>query len=155
MNKSGREPPRRDRGEPDSGPGAYNAQIIRQFRANNGRVGGPWTDTTLVLVHHVGARSGIERVTPLASFPQGGHRYVIVASNGGSPKNPEWYRNLKANPRITLEVGTQTFEAVAERLDDTARAELWPTLVAQAPQLGEFQRRATRRIPVIMLTPVE
>jgi deazaflavin-dependent oxidoreductase (nitroreductase family) len=130
----------------------YNTQIIEEFRANGGRVGGPWAGTTLILVHHIGAQSGIERVTPLACFPQGDGRFVIVASKGGSPTHPAWYHNLKANPRITVEVGTDTFTALAEELNDTGRAELWPRLVAEVPQLAEYQTRITRRIPLLMLT---
>jgi len=77
---------------------------------------------------------------------------VIVASNGGSPTHPAWYQNLKANPRVDVEVGAETFTMVAEELDDTARAELWPQLAAQAPQIDDHQAKVTRRIPVIMLT---
>ena len=101
----------------------YNAKIIKEFRAGQGRVGGPWAGTTLILIHHIGARSGVERVTPLGCFSQGDGRFVIVASSGGSPTHPHWYYNLKANPRIKAEVGTQTFAVLAEELDDTARAE--------------------------------
>jgi deazaflavin-dependent oxidoreductase (nitroreductase family) len=99
-----------------------------------------------------GARSGRERVVPLAYSPQGGGRFAIVASNGGSSTHPGWYHNLKANPRITIEVGTRTFTVLAEELDDTARAALWPSLVAESPSIGEFQDRTTRTIPVFMLT---
>jgi len=130
----------------------YNAKIIDEFRANEGRVGGPWAGATLLLIHHLGARSGTERITPLGYFPQGQGRFAVVASNGGSPTHPDWYYNLKAHPRITVEVGTQTFTVLAEELGDTTRAELWPKLVAQTPALGEFQAKATRQIPVIMLT---
>lgn len=133
----------------NSAPGGandHNAKIIEEFRANEGRVGGPWAGTTLVLIHHLGARSGIERVSPLACSPQGGGRFAVVASHGGSPTHPDWYHNLKANPRIKVEVGTQAFTVLAEELDDTARAELWPKLVAEAPQLVEYQARITRRI---------
>jgi deazaflavin-dependent oxidoreductase (nitroreductase family) len=130
----------------------YNAKIIEEFRANEGRVGGPWAGATLILVHHVGAKSGIERVSPLGCFPQEDGRFAIVASHGGSPTHPDWYYNLKANPRIEVEVGTQAFTVLAEELDDTTRAELWPKLVAEAPQLVEYQARITRRIPVFMLT---
>jgi len=98
------------------------------------------------------ARSGIERVSPLGCFPQADGRFAIAASNGGSPTHPDWYYNLKANPEIKAEVGTQTLTVRAEELDDTARARLWPALVAEAPSLGEFQARATRQIPVFMLT---
>ena len=82
----------------------FNANIIEEFRTNGGRVGGPWASTPLILIHHVGAKPGIERVTPLGSFPQPDGQYVIVASNGGSLTHPDWYFNLKANPRITVEV---------------------------------------------------
>jgi deazaflavin-dependent oxidoreductase (nitroreductase family) len=135
-----------------AGADDFNAKIIEEFRANGGRVGGPWASTPLILIHHVGAKSGIERVTPLGCFPQGDGRFVIVASNGGSRTHPDWYFNLKANPRITVEVGPQTFTVLAEELDDTARAELWPQLVGEAPQLGEYQTRLTRHIPVFMLS---
>jgi len=129
-----------------------NTKIIEEFRANQGRVGGPWAGTTLILIHHIGAKSGIERVTPLGCSPQGDGRFAIVASNGGSPAQPAWYHNLKANPRITVEVGTQTFTVLAEELDNAARAELWPKLVAWAPDLSEFQARTARQVPVFMLT---
>jgi deazaflavin-dependent oxidoreductase (nitroreductase family) len=130
----------------------YNTRIIEEFRANQGRVGGPWASTTLMLIHHLGAKSGTERVTPLGCFPQGDGRFVIVASNGGSPTHPAWYHNLTANPRIKVEVGTQTLTVLAQELEGTARAELWPKLVAEVPQLGEYQARITRQVPVFMLT---
>ena len=130
----------------------FNAKVIEEFRANGGRVGGPLADTLIILVHHIGARSGTKRVTPLAYTPQSGDRFVIVATNGGSATHPDWYHNLKANAQIKVEVGTRTFTALAEELDDTARAALWPRLVAQSPSIGEFQNRTTRKIPVFMLT---
>ena len=139
----------------DSAPGGasdFNTKMIEEFRANKGRVGGPWARTTLILIHHIGARSGAERVTPLGCSPQGEGRFAIVASNGGSPAHPDWYYNLKANPRIKVELGTQTFTVLAEELDDGARARLWPKLVAEYPSIGEFQARTTRKIPVVMLT---
>jgi len=135
-----------------SGSGDYNIKIIEEFRANGGRVGGPWADITLILVHHIGAKSGTDRVSPLAYSRQGDSRFAIWAANGGSPMHPNWYYNLKAHPRIKAEVGTQTFTVLAEELDDTARAELWPKLVAQYPQLGEAQAKTTRQIPVFILT---
>ena len=139
----------------DSGPGGasdYNTKIIEEFRANEGRVGGPWAGTLMILIHHVGARSGIGRVSPLGCFPQPDGRWAIVASNGGSPTHPDWYYNLKASPKIKAEVGPQTLTVIAEELDGTARARLWPKLVAEAPQVGEAQTRIARQIPVFMLT---
>ena len=141
------------------GASDYNSEIIKEFRANQGRVGGMWTGTTLILIHHIGARSGIERVTPVACSPQGEGRFAIWAANGGSPTHPTWYYNLKAHPRITVEVGTQTFTVLAEELDSTARAELWPKLVAEwpkpvagSPDLGAAQAGTTRQFPVLLLT---
>ncbi len=134
------------------GPSDFNTKIIEEFRANQGRVGGPLAGTTMILIHHIGAQSGIERVSPLACSPQGDGRFAIVASNGGSPAQPDWYYNLKASPRINVEVGTQTFTVLAEELDGTARAGLWPKLVAESPDVGRHQARTTRQIPVFMLT---
>jgi deazaflavin-dependent oxidoreductase (nitroreductase family) len=138
----------------NSAPGAsgdFNTKIIEEFRVNQGRVGGSLAGTPMILIHHLGARSGTERVTPLACNPQPGGRFAIVASNGGSPGHPAWYYNIKAHPRITVELGPQTFTVVAEELDDTARAELWPKLIADSPDLGKHQAKTTRKIPVFIL----
>ena len=129
----------------------FNAGVIAEFRSNGGRVGGPLADTPILLLHHLGARSGVERVTPVAYTPEGDGAFVIVASNGGSPTHPSWYHNLKANPRIEVEVGTDSFMAVAHELNGSARADVWPTLVAAAPSVGDFQSKTTRQIPVFML----
>jgi deazaflavin-dependent oxidoreductase (nitroreductase family) len=137
---------------PPEGNNDFNNKIIEEFRANQGRVGGAWASTPMILLHHIGAKSGIERVTPLACTPQGDSRYLIVASNGGSPTHPDWYYNLKANPRIEVELGTQTFTVLAEELEGSARAGLWPKLVAAWPSLGEFETKTTRRIPLFVLT---
>ena len=114
----------------------YNASIIEEFRTTGGHPGGEWAGTPMILIHHMGAKSGIERVTPLGCFPLGGGHYAIVASSGGSPAHPDWYHNLKASPVITAEVGSETFTAVAEELTGTARAQLWPKLVARYPTVG-------------------
>jgi deazaflavin-dependent oxidoreductase (nitroreductase family) len=81
-----------------------------------------------------GAKSGTERVTPVACSPRGEGRFAIWAANGGSPAHPNWYYNLKAHPRVTVEIGPQTFTVLAEELDANARAELWPKLVAEWPK---------------------
>ena len=141
----------------NSAPGGtsdYNTTIIEEFRAGRGRVGGPWANTPMILIHHIGAKSGIERVTPLACSAQPAGRYAIVASNGGSQADPDWCRNLRAHPRITVEVGARTFTVLAEELGDTDRADLWPRLVAEFPAVAEHQARTTRQIPVFMLTPL-
>jgi deazaflavin-dependent oxidoreductase (nitroreductase family) len=140
-------------------PSDYNSKIIGEFRANQGRLGGMWTGATLILIHHIGARSGIERVTPVACSPRGEGRFAIWAANGGSPAHPSWYYNLNAHPEVSVEVGTETFTVLAEELDGTARAELWPKLVAEwpkpvpgSPDLGAAQAKTTRQIPLLMLT---
>jgi deazaflavin-dependent oxidoreductase (nitroreductase family) len=136
------------------GTSGYNTTIIEEFRAAQGRVGGPWANTPMILIHHIGAKSGIERVTPLACSAQPAGRYAIVASNGGSPADPDWCRNLRAHPMITVEVGARTFTVLAEELGDTDRADLWPRLVAEFPAVAEHQARTTRQIPVFVLTPL-
>jgi deazaflavin-dependent oxidoreductase (nitroreductase family) len=105
-----------------------------------------------MLVHHIGAKSGIERVTPLAYNPQHDGRFVIVAPNGGAPTHPGWYHNLKANPRSEVEVGTERFTVLAEVLEGTARAALWPQVVAASPTVGHFQAKTSRQIPVFVLS---
>ena len=134
------------------GTSDYNTKIIEEFRANEGRVGGIWEGITLILIHHIGARSGIERVKPLACSPQPGGRFVIWAANGGSPTHPSWFYNLKANPRTTVEVGPEKFTVLVQELDGTDRAQLWPKLIDQYPSLGEAQTRTTRQFPVFLLT---
>jgi deazaflavin-dependent oxidoreductase (nitroreductase family) len=130
----------------------FNTGIVEEFRANGGRVAGTLAGTPMILVHHTGARSGVERVTPLAYVAHGTGRYLIVASNGGSPTHPAWYYNLKAHPTIEVEVGTQRFIARAEEVRGAARSELWSELVAAAPSLGEFATMTTRQIPVFLVT---
>jgi deazaflavin-dependent oxidoreductase (nitroreductase family) len=129
----------------------FDEEVIAEFRANGGHAGGWLAQTPVVLIHHIGARSGAAYVTPLAYQPLCGG-LVIVGSNGGSPADPAWCHNLRAHPRIDVEVGAEAFMVRAQELDEDARAELWPTLVAGAPVLGEYQATATRRFPVFLLT---
>jgi deazaflavin-dependent oxidoreductase (nitroreductase family) len=136
----------------DSAPEDYNSQIIKEFRANQGHVGGMWADTPIILIHHTGRRSGIERVTPVACSPLGAGRYAVVASNGGSPTHPDWVHNLRARPRTTVEFGGETIAVVAEELEGDARAELWPKMVEWAPTIAEFEAKVTRQIPLVVFT---
>lgn len=129
----------------------FNARVIEEFRANGGRLGGDWADTTLILVHHVGARTGAERVTPLVCFPRDdGRTFLVVASNGGSRTHPQWYTNLKVNPRTVAEVGAETFPVLAVEIDET-RDSVWPALVEEVPQLAQYEAASGRRIPVLAL----
>lgn len=130
----------------------YNARIIEEFRATGGHPGGEWEGTPMVLIHHVGARSGIERVTPLGCLPLEAGRVAVVASAGGSATHPAWYHNLKAHPVITVERGGETFVASAQELAGAARAELWSKLIARYPNLEVHQAKTARQFPVFVLT---
>ncbi|HLU58241.1 MAG TPA: nitroreductase family deazaflavin-dependent oxidoreductase [Pseudonocardia sp.] len=133
----------------------WNEKIVAEFRANSGRVGGMFEGVPMILVHHVGARSGAERVTPLVHFPEDDQRTVIVASNGGAPKHPAWYFNLKANPKIEVEVGAERYTAVAEELPRAERDEFWKRVVAERPGFADYERTAGDRvIPLVRLTRV-
>jgi deazaflavin-dependent oxidoreductase (nitroreductase family) len=130
----------------------FNDDVIAEFRANRGRVGGDLAGTPIILIHHIGAKTGIERVTPLAYSSQPDGRLVIAASNGGSALHPAWYHNLKADPTIVVELGAETFTAVAEEVTGATRGALWSKVVAASPALGEFQAKTARRIPLFTLS---
>ncbi len=133
-------------------PADFNAQIIEEFRANEGRVGGPFEGSPLLLLHHTGARSGKSYVNPLAYQADGG-RYVIFASKAGAPENPGWYHNLKANPETTIEVGTETLPVLAGEASGAERDRLYATQAERIPQFAEYEKTAGRTIPVVVLTP--
>ena len=129
----------------------WNTRIIEEFRANDGRVGGPFAGAPMILIHHTGARSGTERVNPLVYFPDG-DRFVVIASAGGAPRNPDWYHNLKAHPRTTVEVGAETFAVDVQELTGDERSAVWQRVVAAMPGFGAYQEKTTRQIPVLALT---
>ena len=131
----------------------WNDKIIAEFRANGGKVGGPFEGATLLLLHHVGARSGTERVAPLAYFPDG-DRMLIIASKAGAPTNPDWYHNLKANPRVDVELGTETVRVDAHELAPAERAEKWAEITTRAPGFADYQKKTERVIPVFALQRV-
>ena len=134
-------------------PSDFNARIIDEFRANEGRVGPPFQDTPLLLLHHTGARSGREYVNPLAYLGDG-DRYVIFASKGGAPKHPAWYHNLKAHPEVEVEVGTSTLPVRAREAQGEERDRLFSTQAERSPAFAEYQQKARQRlIPVIVLAP--
>lgn len=127
-----------------------NSQVISEFREKGGTVGGAFEGFPLILVHHIGAKSGIERVAPLVPYVEG-DRIFVFASLGGSPKHPAWYHNLTANPNTTVEYGTETFPVVARVLPRAERDEIYAKQVAVQPQFGEYQRKTDRVIPVVEL----
>jgi deazaflavin-dependent oxidoreductase (nitroreductase family) len=128
----------------------FNQRIIEEFRANAGRVGGPFEGTPILLLTTIGARSGHARTTPVAYMPDD-ERMVIFASRGGAPKNPGWYHNLLANPVVTVEVGGDKFEAKATVTSGEERRRLFARQAERIPQFAEYQRKTTRQIPVIAL----
>ncbi len=136
-----------------SGPNDWNRKVIEEFRANAGKVGGYFEGAPMILVHHLGARSGTERVSPLVYLTDGDDM-VIAATKGGAPTNPDWYHNLKAHPRVDVEVGTETFPVVVEELSPAEREEKWTQITAAAPGFAEYQQKTTRVIPVLALTRV-
>ena len=130
----------------------FNRRVVDEFRANGGRVGGALADTPILLLHHIGARSGIARVTPLAYTQHGPNGFLIVASNGGSPAHPRWYYNLTAHPTTEIETGSETIAVRAEELVGDARAREWPALLAASPSLRAFDLQTTRQIPLVLLS---
>jgi len=131
-----------------------NIGIVDEFRANKGRVGGPFEGKTLLLLHNKGAKSGQERINPVA-YVKDGDRYVVIASKGGAPTNPDWYYNLLANPLVTIEVGTDKFQARASVAEEPERTRLYNKMVEMMPGFDDYRRKTTRVIPVITLTPVK
>jgi deazaflavin-dependent oxidoreductase (nitroreductase family) len=129
----------------------WNKAIIDEFRANAGKVGGQFAGRTLLLLHTTGAKSGETRVNPLVYIPDG-ERYVIVASKGGAPTNPDWYYNLSANPEVTVEVGSEKFQAVAQVTAEPERTRLYEKMESVNPGFTEYKSKTTRSIPVITLT---
>jgi deazaflavin-dependent oxidoreductase (nitroreductase family) len=133
-------------------PADFNANVIEEFRANEGVVGGIFEGMPLLLLHNVGAKSGKEYVTPLVYQPGDG-TYVIFASKGGAPEHPGWFHNLKAEPNVTIEVGTDKFDAVAEEATGEERDRLYAAQEQAAPQFAEYAQKTDRKIPVVVLKP--
>jgi deazaflavin-dependent oxidoreductase (nitroreductase family) len=132
----------------------WNTNIIEEFRANEGKVGGQFEGYPLILIHHIGARSGTERVNPVSCFPQSDGRFAIIASNGGAPTNPDWYYNLKAHPEIKVEFGTETFAVAVRELEGVEREKVWADVVSAVPAVVNTQNKTTRTIPVLLLTRI-
>jgi deazaflavin-dependent oxidoreductase (nitroreductase family) len=132
----------------------FNQQVISEFRENDGKVGGMFEGRPLLLLHHVGAKSGVARIAPLV-YLSDGENYVIFASKGGAPENPAWFHNLKAHPQTTIEVGAETLTVNASEATGEERDRLWAALVVTQPQFAEYETKTARKIPVVVLTPSE
>jgi deazaflavin-dependent oxidoreductase (nitroreductase family) len=128
----------------------WNRQTIEVFRANGGKVGGMWEGRPLLLLTTTGAKSGQRRTNPVM-YLRDGDRLLVFASKGGAPTNPDWYHNLVAHPKVTVEVGTETYKTTATPLTGEERDRLFAKQAGLYPQFGEYQARTTRKIPVIAL----
>ena len=132
----------------------WNTKIIKEFRANAGKVGGQFEGATVLILHTLGAKSGQERVNPVAYTPDQ-DRLVIIASKGGAPTNPDWYYNVVANPELTVEVGTEKHQVHAKVAEEPERTRLYNKMVEMMPGFADYQHKTTRVIPVIILTRVK
>lgn len=128
----------------------FNSSIIEEFRASGGRVGGPFDGAPLLLLHTTGARTGAARVNPVMYLADGDRLYVF-ASKGGAPDNPDWYHNLLAHPRATVEVGEERYEVDATMLTGAERGEIYQRQASAYPGFAEYQAKTSRIIPVVAL----
>jgi deazaflavin-dependent oxidoreductase (nitroreductase family) len=131
----------------------WNDKIIEEFRANGGKVGGPFDGAPILLLHTTGAKSGQKRVNPMMYRPLDGG-YAVFASKAGARTNPDWYHNLVANPDVQAEIGTQTLALRARVAADAEREPIWTAHKTAYPGFQEYEEMTTRQIPVVILEPV-
>jgi len=131
----------------------WNAAIISEFRANGGKVGGRFANAPMVLITTRGARTGKLRTNPLVCLPDG-DRLVVFASKAGAPTNPDWYHNLRANPDVTVEYGSERFNARAVITEGAERDRLFAEQARRFPMFNDYQTKTKRIIPVIALERV-
>ena len=128
----------------------WNPEVIEEFRAKGGRVAGGLEEMPLLLLHHTGARTGAERISPLAyQAVEGG--YAIFASKGGYPTNPDWYHNLLTHPEVSVEVGPETIPVRARVTEGYERERIWSRQKEDFPNFAEYEAKTSRQIPVIVL----
>jgi deazaflavin-dependent oxidoreductase (nitroreductase family) len=130
----------------------FNRKVIEEFRANDGKVGGPFEGAPVLLLTSTGAKSGERRTTPVVYQPDG-DRMVVFASKAGAPENPAWFHNLRANPSATVEVGSDTVEVQAVVTEGDERERLFSKQKQLMPQFADYEQKTTRQIPVVALTP--
>ncbi|WP_431836768.1 nitroreductase family deazaflavin-dependent oxidoreductase [Cellulomonas sp. Y8] len=131
----------------------WNTSIIEEFRAHDGRVGGRFEGSPLLLLHTTGARSGQERVSPVMYRDLGEGRVAVFASYAGLDVNPAWFHNLVAEPRVSAEIGTETREFVARVASGEERRAIWEQQKAAFPGFAGYEAKTTREIPVVVLDP--
>jgi deazaflavin-dependent oxidoreductase (nitroreductase family) len=129
----------------------FNKNIVEEFRANAGVVGGPFEGRPLLILHSTGAKSGQKRLAPLAYFHVDG-KLIIIGSKAGADTNPDWVHNLRANPAAHIEIGTDAYDVVAREFSREERDEAYPKVVAEAPGFGEYQSKTSRVIPLFELS---
>lgn len=132
----------------------WNDGIIEEFRSNEGLVGGRFAGHPLLLLHHRGAKTGIERVNPLACQPLGDGKWAVFGSRGGADTNPDWFHNLKANPDAVIEFGTETIPVRARVAEGDERETIWAKQKQLMPGFAGYEKKTTRQIPVIVLERV-
>ncbi|MGZ5288862.1 MAG: nitroreductase family deazaflavin-dependent oxidoreductase [Actinomycetota bacterium] len=132
----------------------WNTNVIEEFRANHGKVGGMFVGAPLLLLTTTGAKTGATRVNPLMYLPDA-DRLVIFASKGGAPTHPDWFHNVKANPSVTVEVGNETYRAVATEVTGDERDGLFTRQSELYPQFAEYQADNPRLIPVVVLELID
>jgi deazaflavin-dependent oxidoreductase (nitroreductase family) len=132
---------------------ALNAGVVQEYRSTGGHLSGQMAAFKMVLVHHKGAKSGVERVNPVA-YRDAGENIAIFASNGGRKENPDWYYNLLAHPETVVELGTETFPVRARVASGKERAEIWEAQKADVPMFAEYETTTPREIPVVILERV-
>ncbi|MEU2155374.1 nitroreductase/quinone reductase family protein [Streptomyces sp. NPDC019396] len=135
-------------------PNDFNQQVIEEFRANGGVVGGPFEGSRLLLLTTTGARSGARHTTPLGYLPDGDGRVLVIASAGGAPRDPDWFRNLVTRPRVSVEAGVFRYEADAVVLAGGERDRAFARAVGSDPGWADYQARADRVIPVVALQEI-
>lgn len=128
----------------------FNAQVIKEFRENNGVVGGHFEGRTILLLHTIGAKSGQERINPVVTQQDNGN-YFVIASAGGAPSHPAWYHNLVANPDVTVEVGTEKYAATARVAEEPERTRLYEIMEGEMAAFTEYKTKTERIIPVVVL----
>lgn len=130
----------------------FNRRNIEEFRANHGRIGGQFEGAPVLLLHSIGARSGEERVSPMMYLPDG-ERYLVFASAAGADRNPAWYWNLMAHPDASIEVGDEHLDVHAVELTGAERDEKYAEQARRYPGFAEYERKTSRTIPVLALSP--
>ncbi|MBK9710317.1 MAG: nitroreductase family deazaflavin-dependent oxidoreductase [Kouleothrix sp.] len=132
----------------------FNQGVIAEFRANEGKVGGYFAGANMLLLHTVGAKSGQARTNPMV-YVNDGDRLVVIASKGGADSNPDWYYNLLANPTVTVELGTEQFQARATAVtEEPERSRLYAKMVEHRAGFAEYEQKTSRKIPVVVLERV-